>query len=162
LCTCGALQAAARGRSTAALGGMSPALSKVLVMAEALLIGVPLGLIFLPVALMSVFVTPLAIPLLLVLGSSFVAAMVTMARFIDAGADGLRQLRKRWWVLYTAGATVVVAGWLVYVVVTRPGRQVSEELGFALFVTAFGTPMLVPYAHLLLERQLRKEASDAA
>jgi hypothetical protein len=103
----------------------------------------------------------LAIPLLLLISASFVAAIVVMGAFCTGGVAALRSLRRIWWWLCAAGAILSLIGGTLLLSDTH-AYAFDNNVSFALRVGVYGTPLLIPYVHVLLELFLRRGVPHAA
>jgi hypothetical protein len=139
---------------------MSERVSKFIVAAEALLLVLPVTLLFLFWA-PDEFLRPLFHGfhmrriIACLIGVALISGWWLMIAFWRGGSNALRDTHAVVWVAATCGgAAAIVAGVLLLVF------QSVELLGtFVMFV--FGLPLLIPFAHLLIERQKRASANTS-
>jgi hypothetical protein len=145
---------------------MSERWSKVLLSVEALLIAVPVTLLFVFYAPDEVIrVTALSVNwgsslvVLLVGGVSLLIGWWLMIRFVIGGGPALRSVIPFIWaLLYVAACVAVLACALV---LFRGASPILTVLSKRFGVLALGAPLLVPLVHLVLERRVRLAANNA-
>ncbi|MEO8308675.1 MAG: hypothetical protein ABI616_11625 [Pseudomonadota bacterium] len=140
--------------------------SKALLLVEGLVLVLPIGVLFLtlvPGALFFFrsFSAFAASVLILIIGVALLAAIGVMGQFWSHGVEGLRALPKSWWRLCFAGAAISVLGGL-YVILKKSVLFPGNDFFFALKLSAYGLPLLLPFVHVLLELFLRKRTFHAA
>ncbi len=139
-------------------------ISRILLAIEGALIGFPLGLImlqFMPMFIASAVGSRdaiFAVPLLLLILASFVAAIFVIRKFCLGGAEGLRSISRIWLWLCAAGAVMTLTG-TAAIFIDLPANGHSWV---AVRLAAYGVPLLIPLVHVLLEVFLRKEIAHAA
>ncbi len=145
---------------------MSKRFSKTLLVIEALLLVVPIGVLFttlLPgafILLLGPATSRAASLLVFAMGGALIAAARVIAAFWTDPVSGLRRVHVAWWWLCAAGAVISVAG-VVAVILKRSIGLPANDFTFALKLAVFGIPLLVPLAHVVLEYFLRRGSAHA-
>lgn len=142
-------------------------LSKAILLLEALLLMLPIGILFmtlLPGAVVMLFnfgsvASPAASVLVFLMGAALVAAVRVIAAFCEEGASGLRRVHRRWWWLCVAGALISVAG-LLAVLWKKYMSLPGNDLTFVLKLAVYGLPLLIPLSHVALELLFRRGTDD--
>jgi len=131
--------------------------SRIILGIEALVIGIPLSLLFayagLPVMFHDIFYSPTANAWALaavgiIILITLCCAWVLILRFLLRGISGLRSLSICWWILpvVTGVVSLAVALYVWLAKVVEPS---------AVNIFGWGIPFLIPLVHLLLERWRR-------
>ena len=146
---------------------MSTRFSKILLLCEALLLIMPIGLLFtttLPGAIASLAgpsAARAAAVVIFVMGGALLAAVIVTAAFCIDGIAGLRRVHMAIWGLCAAGALISIAG-VVTVILKKYVALPSNDFIFVLKLASMGILLMIPLTHVLLERLFRRESAHAA
>lgn len=139
--------------------------SRILLLVEGVVLVLPIGALFLtliPGALF--FFTSLsafaASALTATIGVALLATLGVMGTFWSHGAEGLHSVPRSWWWLCAAGAAIALIGgvsWMFRKSIHLPGGDFFVVLRLA----AYGVPLLIPFAHVLIEYFFRTRSRQA-
>jgi hypothetical protein len=146
---------------------MSTRFSKILLVCEALLLIMPISLLFITTlpgafaALAGPAAGRAASVLIFAMGGALLAAVLITAAFCIDGVAGLRRVRAAWWGLSAAGALISIAG-VVTVILKKFITLPNNDFIFVLRLASMGILLMIPLAHVLLERLFRTKSAHAA
>jgi len=146
---------------------MSIKLSRIIMALEIVLIELPMLAILFLVTLVSIRSAPefsdywivFTFLLLIIVWLAIVAGIIISIIFVKKGGEGLRNLKPKYlWTLCYLGASLPISSLIIFytsVFASQPLPLGSDMLEILkLFIVA--SPLLIPFAHLLLERYSRK------
>jgi hypothetical protein len=140
---------------------MQMRVSKILLLVETLFLVAPIGFLFtlvLPMAFGFLIVPPrhpTMTVLMFAMGAALVAALRVIIAFCRAGVSGLRVIHKAWWALCIGGGLISIVG-CVSAVVSRFYDFPAGHLILALRMGIYGVPLMIPFAHVLVEYYFRE------
>ena len=145
---------------------MTQRLSKILLALEALLLVVPITVLFATIASDLFFsflqfsdAWQLGLFVFVVIAASLVAGWSLMVAFWRHGPTRLRKGFSASWAIVLVGAACIVSATAI-LVVGNPSHW-PPTVKQSLWALAWGLPLLVPLAHLLGERHLRSAANTS-
>jgi hypothetical protein len=94
------------------------------------------------------------------MGAALVAALRVIVAFCRNGVSGLRGVHRGWWALCIAGGLLSIVG-CVSAIVSRFYAFPADHFVLALRMGIYGVPLMIPFAHVLLEYFFRDPRTES-